>query len=67
MAGLVLLLGAVAYVQHWVAGMRYEVAPYDPVTFGAATCGVLGMPLAAVWWPARHAAAIDPQQVLRHE
>jgi predicted permease len=65
--GLILGLGAVAYAQHWLAGMLYEVAPYDPVTFGAATCGVLGMSLAAVWWPARHAAAIDPQQVLRHE
>ena len=65
--GLILGLGAVAYAQRWVAGMLYEVAPYDPVTFSAATCGVLGISLAAVWWPARHAAAIDPQQVLRHE
>ena len=65
--GLILGLGAVAYAQRWVAGMLYEVAPYDPVTFSAATCGVLGISLAAVWWPARHAAAIDPQQVLRHD
>ena len=65
--GLILGLGAVAYAQHWFAGMLYQVAPYDPVTFGAATCGVLGMSLVAVWWPARHAAAIDPQQALRHE
>ena len=67
MFGLILGLGAVAYAQHWFAGMLYGVAPHDPVTFGAATCGVLGMSLAAVWWPARHAAAVDPQQVLRHE
>jgi len=65
--GLLLGSGAIAYAHRWFAGMLYEVAPYDPVTFGAATCGVLGMSLAAVWWPARRAAAIDPQQVLRHE
>ena len=65
--GLILGLGAVAYAQQWLAGMLYEVAAFDPITFGAATCGVLMLSLAAVWWPARRAAGIDPQQVLRHE
>jgi ABC-type antimicrobial peptide transport system permease subunit len=65
--GLILGLGAVAYAQQWLAGMLYEVAAFDPITFGAATFGVLMLSSAAVWWPARCAAAIDPQQVLRHE
>src|SRR6202042_1313215 len=33
--GLILGLAAVAGAQHWFAGMLYEVAPYDPITFGA--------------------------------
>ena len=65
--GLILGLSAVAYAQRWWAGMLYEVAAFDPITFGAATFGVLTMSLAAVWWPARRAAGIDPPQVLRHE
>ena len=28
---------------------------------------VLAMLAIAVWWPARRAAGIDPQQALRHE
>jgi predicted permease len=65
--GLILGLGAVAYAQQWLAGMLYEIAAFDPITLGAATFGVLMLSSAAVWWPARCAAGIDPQQVLRHE
>jgi ABC-type lipoprotein release transport system permease subunit len=47
--------------------MLYQVKAFDPVTFGSAGLGVLALLLAAVWWPARRAARIDPQQALRHE
>jgi predicted permease len=65
--GLVLGLGAVVYAQRWLAGMLYEVSAFDPITFGAAMCGVLVLVVMAVWLPARRAAGIEPQQVLRHD
>jgi putative ABC transport system permease protein len=65
--GVILGLCAVAYAQQWFAGMLYEVSAFDSMTFAAATSGVLLMLLAAVWWPARRAAGVDPQQALRHE
>ena len=65
--GLILGFAAVAYAQRWLAGMLYQVEAFDPVTFVSASVGVLSLLLAAVWWPARRAARIDPQQALRHE
>jgi len=67
LVGLILGLGAVAYAQHWFAGMLYHVAAFDPIAFGGTMSGVLALSLAAVWWPARRAAGIGPQGVLRHE
>ena len=58
--GLILGVGAVVYAQQWLAGMLYEVAAFDPMTFGAAISGVLMLLLAAVWWPARRAARHRP-------
>jgi predicted permease len=65
--GLILGFGAVAYAQRWLAGMLYQVGAFDPMTFGSASLGVVMLLLIAVWWPARRAAGIDPQQALRHE
>lgn len=65
--GLILGFGAVAYAQRWLAGMLYQVGAFDPMTFGSASLGVLLLLLIAVWWPARRAAGIEPQQALRHD
>jgi len=65
--GLVLGLIAVAYAQRLLTGMLYQVQPWDLPTFGSATAGILSLLLIAVWWPARRASRIDPQQALRHE
>jgi predicted permease len=67
--GVVLGLCAATYAQQWFAGtgMLYDVSAFDSMTFGAATSGVLMLLLVGVWWPARRATGVDPQQVLRHE
>ncbi len=65
--GLAIGFVAVAYAQKWLAGMLYEVKPFDPLAFASASVGLLSLLLVAVAWPARRASRIDPQQALRHE
>jgi predicted permease len=65
--GLILGLVVVNYAQRWFAGMLYRVKAFDPATLSSAIVGVLAVLAIAVWWPARRAAGIDPQQALRHE
>jgi len=65
--GLAIGFVAVAYAQRWLAGMLYEVKPFDPLAFTSAGVGLLSLLLLAVAWPARRASRIDPQQALRHE
>ncbi len=66
-AGLLIGLAATVFVQRWLAGLLYEVKPFDPPTFVAAGAGVITVVLLAVWWPACRASRIDPQAVLRYE
>jgi putative ABC transport system permease protein len=58
---------AVSYAQRWIAGMLYQVGAFDPMTLSSVIVGVLTLLVIAIWWPARRAAGIDPQQALRHE
>jgi len=60
-------LAAAAFAQRWVAAMLYQIQPFDLATFGSAGLGVLMLLIAAVWWPARRASRIDPQQALHYE
>ena len=64
--GLGLGFAAVLYAQRWVSGMLYQVKAFDIATYCAAILVILSMLLIAVWWPARRASRIDPQQALRH-
>lgn len=66
-AGLFIGLCGAAYVQRWVAGLLYEVKPFDAPTFLLASAGLMLVLAFAVWWPARRASAIDPQVALRYE
>jgi len=65
--GLACGLLAAIWAQRWVALMLYRVQPFDAVTYVSAGIGVLALLLAAVWWPARRASRIDPQQALHYE
>ena len=65
--GLIFGLASAAYAQRWLAGMLYEVEPFDSATFGFAGLGILSLLLLAVWWPSRRAAQVDPQEALRYE
>jgi putative ABC transport system permease protein len=65
--GLTLGLVAISYGQRWFGGMLYQVGAFDRTTLRSAIVGVLTLLLIAIWWPARRAAGIDPQQALRHE
>jgi ABC-type antimicrobial peptide transport system permease subunit len=66
-AGLGCGLAAAAYAQQWVAAVLYQIRPFDLATFGSAGAGVLTLLLAAVWWPARRALRVSPQQALHYE
>jgi putative ABC transport system permease protein len=65
--GLAVGLGIAAYAQRWLAGMLYDVKPFDVATFAFAGLGILSLLSISVWWPARRAAQIDPQEALRHD
>jgi putative ABC transport system permease protein len=60
------LLGAVG-IARLIAGLLYNVSPYDPVTLGATATVLLLIGLTSLWLPARRAAKIDPMIALRAE
>jgi putative ABC transport system permease protein len=60
------LLGAAA-IGRLIAGLLYQVSPYDPFTLGAAATVLLLIGLVSLWLPARRAAKIDPMIALRAE
>ena len=50
-----------------LAHLLYGVDPEAPATYLGVAALVLGVSLAASWWPARHASRIDPQVAIRTE
>jgi predicted permease len=47
--------------------LLFEVSPADPVTYVAASAGLVGAALLASYLPARSASAVDPAHALRGE
>ncbi|HVR99093.1 MAG TPA: ABC transporter permease [Thermoanaerobaculia bacterium] len=66
-AGLALGLAASLLLARFLAELLYEVAPTDPLVFFAAPLVLLGIALAAAFFPARRAAQTDPGIALRAE
>ena len=60
------LIGA-AWLSRLLSSMLYEVAPRDPLTFAAASMGLVAVALVACCVPAVRAAQVDPLQSLRHD
>ncbi|MGH7973401.1 MAG: FtsX-like permease family protein, partial [Limisphaerales bacterium] len=47
--------------------LLFGVRPLEPVTFAGISVLLVGVALAACWFPARRAMAIEPMTALRHE
>ncbi|MGQ0640992.1 MAG: ABC transporter permease [Gemmatimonadaceae bacterium] len=69
----VVLVGALVGLAGAWAGARvmnsllYNVSPRDPIVFAAALVPVIVAAIAAIWLPARRAAAMNPTEALRAE
>jgi predicted permease len=66
-AGLGLGLPIALYAVRLVRSQLYEMSPFDPSAFIAATVGIALVVVLSAWLPARRAAAIDPLSALRSE
>ncbi len=60
------LAGALA-MSRLISSLLYGIAPYDPLTLGSVTLGLLLVAAVASWLPAMRAARIDPIEALRAE
>jgi predicted permease len=56
-----------AAATRFLAGMLFEVRPFDVTTYAAVIAALAALSLMATYWPARRATRIDPLLVLRHE
>ncbi len=60
-------LGAALISTRVMRSLLYEVAPSDPVTFGAIVVVLGAAAVLASWIPARRAARVDPVEALKTE
>lgn len=65
--GLVVGLALAFALARLVANLLRGVRPDDPITFAAVAITIVGVALAASWFPARQASRVDPMQALRSE
>jgi predicted permease len=66
-AGLVAGVVVAIAASSLVSSMLHGVAPHDPPTYVAAAVALSLAAALAAWWPARRAAAVDPNIALRQE
>ena len=65
--GLAAGLAGALLLTRWLESLLFEVSPTDPATFGSVSLLLLGVALAACYWPARRATKVDPIRVLTEE
>jgi predicted permease len=63
--GSVLGLAGGVVLTRWIRGLLYQVSPADPLTFAAATLGLIVIALLATLIPARRATRVNPVIALR--
>jgi len=66
-AGLASGIAAAIVFGQLLAGLLFEVSPFDPLTIGSVAAVVAGVSLAACYLPARRVARLDPILALRCE
>jgi predicted permease len=66
-AGIGLGVAGAALLARLLTGLLYGIGPFDPLSFIAASAGLLALTLVASYIPARRAARIDPIRTLRTE
>jgi predicted permease len=65
--GLGLGLPIAVYAVRLVRSQLYQMSPFDPLTFMAATAGIAVAVVLSAWLPARRAAGVNPMTALRSE
>jgi predicted permease len=66
-AGLVLGIPIALGAARLIRTQLYQMSPFDPTIFIAATAGIGAVTVLSAWLPARRAAAVDPMVSLRCE
>jgi ABC-type antimicrobial peptide transport system permease subunit len=66
-AGLVLGLLASLALTRVLATLLFGVSPYDPLTYGGVSLGLMAIAIVACYVPARRATRVDPIIALRYE
>ncbi|HVR29895.1 MAG TPA: ABC transporter permease [Thermoanaerobaculia bacterium] len=66
-AGVVLGLAGSAALTRLMSAVLYEVSPFDPLVFAAASVLPFAVFLLSTFLPASRAAAVDPATALRHD
>jgi ABC-type antimicrobial peptide transport system permease subunit len=69
LAGIGIVLGLIGAfgITRVIATQLYNVTPTDPISFGGVTVFLTLIALAASYFPARRATAVDPNVALRME
>lgn len=67
LAGLVLGLLVSLVLTRVLATLLFGVSPYDPVTYGGVSLGLMAVAILACYVPARRATRVDPIIALRYE
>jgi ABC-type antimicrobial peptide transport system permease subunit len=66
-AGVVLGLAGSAVLTRLMKAVLYEVSPFDPLVFAAASALPFAVFLVSTFLPAARASSVDPATALRHD
>jgi len=69
LAAIGIALGAIvaAASSRGLSALLFGISPLDPVSYAAVAMLLMGVTIAACWWPARRAVRVDPSLTLRAE